>query len=115
MKTIKNHINDLLLEEPFLLEAINDGLINVSALSRKIAPHISKLTGRKVNNNAIIMAIKRLELDDIFPYGKQLKKTIKALGDITVRSGLINYTFKNSKTLEFKISLLAQEVILFSQ
>ena len=91
MKTIKNHINDLLLDEPFLLEAINDGLINVSALSRKLAPKISKLTGRKVNNNAIIMAIKRLEVEDIFPYGKQLKKIIKTLGDITVRNFCITF------------------------
>ena len=59
MKTIKEHITELLKEEPFLLEGINDGIINISALSRKILPEINKLTGKKINKNAIIMAIKR--------------------------------------------------------
>ena len=112
MKTIKNHIEDLIMDEPFLMESLHDGLINVSALSRKIGPKINELTGRKVNNNAIIMAIKRLELEDIKPKNKKLNKALKNLGDITVRSGLTDYTFKNSKNVEEKLSKIAKEVMM---
>ena len=111
MKTIKEHITTILKDEPFLLEAINNGIINISALSKKMMPEINKLTGKKVNKNAIIMAIKRLELDDIKDHNKQLKKSIKSLGDITVRSGLSDFTFKNSNTLEKNITKISDEVL----
>ncbi len=111
MKTIRNHIEELIIDEPFLMESLHEGLINVSALSRKLGPKLNELTGRKINNNAIIMAIKRLELEDIKPKNKKLNKALKNLGDITVRSGLTDYTFKNSKNLEKKLSEIAKEVM----
>ncbi len=111
MKTIKDHLTELLKEEPFLLEGINDGIINISALSRKIMPEINKLTGKKNNKNAIIMAIKRLELEEVKDHKRTLQRSIKKLGDITVRSGLSDYTFKNSKSLEHNISKISKEIL----
>lgn len=111
MKTIKEHITEILKEEPFLLEGINDGLINTSALSRKILPRINELTGKKTNLNAIIMAIKRLELEEVKNHKRTLQRSIKKLGDITVRSGLCDFTFKNSNSLEHNISKLSKEIL----
>ena len=111
MKTIKDHLTEILKEEPFLLEGINDGIINISALSRKILPEINKLTGKKTNKNAIIMAIKRLEIDEVKEHKRRLQRSIKKLGDITVRSGLCDYTFKNSKSLEHNISKISKEIL----
>ncbi|MBM77076.1 MAG: aspartate kinase [Crocinitomicaceae bacterium] len=99
MITIKNHIENQLKKEPFLLENIRNGLINISSLARKIEPDLSAIIGRKVNVNAIIMAIKRMEIDEINK-SRKIKKQLQKIGDITVRSGLIDYSFKN--TYEFE-------------
>ena len=99
MKPIKTHIENELRKEPFLIENIKNGLINISSLARKIEPEISKLAGRKINLNAIVMAIKRMEIDEINK-SRKLRRQLKNIGDITVRSGLIDYNFKNSAEFE---------------
>ncbi|MBG16442.1 MAG: aspartate kinase [Crocinitomicaceae bacterium] len=110
MISIKTHIENELKKEPFLLENINNGLINISSLARKIEPKISELVGRKINTNAIVMSIKRMEIQEINKT-RILKKQLRKIGDITVRSGLIDYNFNNSAEFEklkskFNISLL---------
>tara|TARA_B100000401_G_C52795418_1_gene715611 strand:+ start:737 stop:1393 length:657 start_codon:yes stop_codon:yes gene_type:complete len=110
MISIKTHIENELKKEPFLLENINNGLINISSLARKIEPKISALVGRKINTNAIVMSIKRMEIQEINKT-RILKKQLRKIGDITVRSGLIDYNFTNSAEFEklkskFNISLL---------
>ena len=77
MITIKNHIDEILKKEPFILENIKNGLINISALARQIEPELSNKVGKKLNVNAIIMTIKRMEIDQLNkarPLKKQLKK-----------------------------------------
>ena len=103
MITIKTHIETELKKEPFLLENIKNGLINISSLARKIEPDLSKKIGRKINTNAIVMAIKRMEIDEINK-SRKIKKQLKKIGDITVRSGLIDYSFKNTLDFEKKSS-----------
>ena len=102
MITIKSHIEKHLKKEPFLLENIKNGMINISALARKIEPELSKTIGRKINTNAIIMAIKRMEIEEINK-SRKIKKQLKKIGDLTVKSGLIDYSFKNTYEFE-KIS-----------
>lgn len=102
MTTIKSHIENHIKKEPFLLENIKNGLINISALARKIEPELSTTIGRKINCNAIIMAIKRMEIEEINK-SRIIKKQLKKIGDITVKSGLIDYSFKNTNEFE-KIS-----------
>ena len=102
MITIKSHIEELLKKEPFLLENIKNGLINISALARKIEPDLSKKVGKKLNPNAIIMSVKRMEIDQLNK-ARPLKKQLKNIGDLTVKSGLIDYSFQNTPEFE-KIS-----------
>lgn len=99
MITIKNHIESQIKKEPFLLENIKNGLINISALARKLEPEISKITGRKINTNAIIMSIKRMEIDEINK-SRNIKRQLKKIGALTVKSGLIDYSFKNTHEFE---------------
>jgi len=99
MITIKSHIEKRLKTQPFMLENIKNGMINISALARKIEPELSIKIGRKINTNAIIMAIKRIEIKEINK-SRKIKKEIKKIGDLTIKSGLIDYCFKN--TIEFE-------------
>ena len=99
MITIKSHIDEILKKEPFVLENIKNGLINISALARQIEPELSKIVGKKLNVNAIIMSIKRMEIEEI-KKSRPLKKQLKKIGDLTVKSGLIDYSFQNTPEFE---------------
>ncbi len=99
MITIKNHIDEILKKEPFILENIKNGLINISALAREIEPELSKKVGKKLNVNAIIMSIKRMEIEEI-KKSRPLKKQLKKIGDLTVKSRLIDYSFQNTPEFE---------------
>ena len=99
MITLKTHIDQLIHKEPFLVENIQNGLINISALARQLEPKLSKKVGKKLNVNAIIMTIKRMEIEEI-KKSRPLKKQIKKIGDLTVKSGLIDYSFQNTPEFE---------------
>ena len=99
MITLKTHIDQLIHKEPFLVENIQNGLINISALARQLEPQLSKKVGKKLNVNAIIMTIKRMEIEEI-KKSRPLKKQIKNFGDLTEKSGLIDYSFQNTPEFE---------------
>ncbi len=105
MITINELLEQIILRTPFLEEGLSQGIINLSALSRKIRPQIEKELLKPVSESAILMALKRL-LPDIMSNSKEMDINLKA-GDITVRSGLTEFTYLKSATLiENKMQLL---------
>lgn len=97
--TISTAIDEIIGLSPFLEEALTDGLINVSSLARQILPEVERLTHKKVQESAIIMAIHRRPTVQSFRISKGIKAFMNELGDIIVRSGLSDHTFENSQTL----------------
>lgn len=105
MITINELLEQIILRTPFLEEGLSQGIINLSALSRKIRPQIEKELLKPVSESAILMALKRL-LPDIITKSETMDINLKA-GDITVRSGLTEFTYLKSATLiENKMQLL---------
>ena len=105
MITINELLEQIILRTPFLEEGLSQGIINLSALSRKIRPQIEKKLLKPVSESAILMALKRL-LPDIMSKSENMDINLKA-GDITVRSGLTEFTYSKSGTLiENKMRLL---------
>jgi hypothetical protein len=96
---ISEHVNQIISSSPFMLEALADGLVNVSSLARKIQPDVEKAAGKEVNSSAIVMAINRMPLGDLLHLDKNLRLFFRKMTDISVRSGLLDYTFLNSETL----------------
>ncbi len=92
-------VNRLISESPFLEEAINENLINISSLSRKLKPEIEKILKRKVRTGAITMAINRRSPGSYLKISKGITSVLKNMGDITVRSGLSSYCYENSPSL----------------
>ena len=45
------------------------------------------------------MAIKRMEIEEINK-SRIIKKQLKKIGDLTVKSGLIDYSFKNTHEID---------------
>jgi len=110
MKTIQETVEIIIKRTPFIEEAMQEKLINVSSLARIIEPEVSQLLGKEVKTGAIMMAINRLSPVKILQIRKQFKSLSLKLGDFIVRSDLYDYTFKNSSTLFKKISLLFAEI-----
>ena len=105
MITINELFEQIILRTPFLEEGLSQGIINLSALSRKVRPQIEQQLLKPVSESAILMALKRL-LPDIMSKSENMDINLKA-GDITVRSGLTEFTYSKSGTLiENKMRLL---------
>lgn len=99
MKATHILVEEIIKKSPFLEEALSEGIINLSSLSRQIKPEIDELTRKDVQIGAIVMALKRLSPKFDPNLKIRVKKVINKLGDITVRSKITYYTFKNSDTI----------------
>ena len=100
-----DRISDIVEEEvrrtPFLEAALVDGILNHSALARRLRTRIERRLLRKVSAAAIMMALRRL--------GPRISKRTGGrsrpgpeLSELTVRSNLMEVTFRNSPTLRAK-------------
>lgn len=99
MKTIANCVEEILVSQPFLEDALNRNILNYSALSEELKDPISKMLRKPVKSGAIMMALRRYSPPKEMANKIKLNKVLQNLGDITVRSDLSDYTFKNSGSL----------------
>ena len=99
MKTIQEAVESTIRKTPFIEEALNEKLINVSSLARVILPEVSKSLKKEVKVGAVMMAINRLSPASELRIRKNIKKIAVNLGDFIVRSDLCDFTFKNTSTL----------------
>lgn len=99
MKTIASCVEEILLAQPFLEEAISRQIVNYSALANELVDPISDMLHKPIKPGAIMMALRRYIPPRDLGNSVRLKKVLNSLGDITVRSNLSNYTYKNSNTL----------------
>ncbi len=93
-----------------MISALAQGIINLTSLSRHIKPEIEQSLGKEVRNGAIVMSLKRLSEELEFRATHKIVKTLKNIGEITVRSSLNDYTFKLSDTLMNSMAGLLNEI-----
>jgi hypothetical protein len=110
MKAVHVVVEEIIKKSPFLEEALAEGLINLSSLSRQIKAEIDEELNKDVKIGAIVMALKRLspKFDPTFQI--KIRKVVSKLGDITVRSKITYYTFENSESLIDCQSLLLKKL-----
>ena len=100
MKTVQNIVNDLLKESPFIEDGLSDGYINLTALAKAFQPKIEKVSGKPVQKGAIVMAIKRYNAySGTAMHQRKVSDYIANLGDIIIRTNLVDFTFRNSAEL----------------
>ncbi|OGE31600.1 hypothetical protein A2631_00505 [Candidatus Daviesbacteria bacterium RIFCSPHIGHO2_01_FULL_44_29] len=96
-------VEQIIKKSPFLEEALLRDLINVSSLARQIYPEVQTILEQKtlrdspIQLGAIIMALKRLKTK--LPQSSKLKEVLKRINDISIKSNITEYTYKNSPTL----------------
>lgn len=99
MKTVSNCVEDILIAQPYLEEALSRNIINFSALAIELTEPISKMLKKDVKPGAIMMALRRYNPPATLGNSIKMKRVIENLGDITVRSNLTDFTVKNSSTI----------------
>lgn len=97
MRTISDSIRNILHHSPYLAEALSDGIINYSALARKLKPQLEEEHMKTFNEGAIMMALKRIGKGT--PSARSHVHVANTVRNITVRSNLVEYAFQNSRAL----------------
>ncbi|MCL6293763.1 hypothetical protein [Jejuia spongiicola] len=99
MRTVSNCVEDILISQPYLEEALSRNIINFSALAIELTKPISEMLKKDVKPGAIMMALRRYNPPVTLSNSVKMKRMLQNLGDITVRSNLTDFTVKNSNTL----------------
>lgn len=99
MKTIASVVEQYIKSKPFLLSGLSQNIINLTSLSRMMMPEIEQELGKDVKQGAIVMALKRISEELDFRINHRILKVMKNIGEITLRSSLVDYTFVISETL----------------
>ena len=99
MKTIASEVSAFIKTKPFLLSALSQDIINLTSLARQIQPQIENSIGKTPNTGAIVMALKRISDTQDFLSNHKIVRVLKNMGNITVRSSLVDYCFKISETI----------------
>ncbi|WOD44773.1 hypothetical protein [Hwangdonia lutea] len=99
MRTVSNCVEDILISQPYLEEALSRNIINFSALAIELTKPISEMLKKEVKPGAIMMALRRYNPPVTLSNSVKMKRMLQNLGDITVRSNLTDFTVKNSNTL----------------
>ena len=114
MKTVSSIVENYIKTKPFLLNALSQGIINLTSLSRNMMDELKNDFGKDVKQGAIVMALKRLSEDLDFRVNYNILKVLKNIGEITVRSSLTDYTFAVSDSILNKQADLISEIDLHS-
>jgi len=104
MRTIQEVTERIVSQTPFWVEAMDEKLLNLSSLARKIQPEVEQQLSKKVNTGAIIIALNRMPVGASIKIKRGIQKFIKQLGDLTVKSDICDFTFVHSPTLSEKIA-----------
>jgi len=99
MKTVSSVVENYIKTKPFLLSALSQGIINLTSLARNIMLELEGDLGKDVKQGAVVMALKRLSDDLDFRVNHKIVKVLKNIGEITVRSSLVDFNFAVSDTI----------------
>jgi len=104
MISIPEKVEELVNQSPYLREALSDGLVNLSALARKLRPQIENDLMKPASESAVFIALQR--------YAATMKPYYQVnpadyLANLTLRSELFELTAKNSSSLLGKLTKLA--------
>lgn len=108
MITTAQKVEEFVNQSPYMREAITDGLVNLSALARKLKPQIEDELMKDVSESAIFIALQR--------YASKLQPFYQVnpaeyLANLSLRSDLFELTVKNSPTLLVKLAKLTQSIV----
>jgi hypothetical protein len=107
MRTISQAVEEVMRREPFLMEAMREGIANNATIARKIKSAVEKRLYETVSESSIAMALHRMQKNvTATNYGTHF---LKQLNDITVRSNLVEFSFPNSSEVLSKLDAISNK------
>lgn len=97
MISVATAVSSIIKTSPFLEEGLERGIISYSALARELKPRIEEKVFKSVTTGSIIMALKRTA--DSMENKTVSETKLPKLGNLTVRSNLVEITYLNSPTI----------------
>lgn len=94
MPSIAQIVEDLVIQQPFLADALQRGLLNYGALADHLLPGVQQETKRVVKHAAVMMALRRLA-EKLEQHDLQPPSFHDA--DIAIRSNLFELTVQNTR------------------
>ena len=91
MITVPEVVEELVRKSPFIDEALSDGMINTSALARRLKPQIEDILLKTVTEGSIVMALKRLAQTRVNTKN-EFNAVFQQVPDMIVRSNLVEVT-----------------------
>ncbi len=98
MITVAAAVARVVHDSPLLEECLAAGLLNLSAVARAIRPRVEKECMKKAGIAALVMALRRLA-PELRRHAADPHGILRLVRDITVRSNITEFTFRNSDTI----------------
>ncbi|WP_244895680.1 hypothetical protein [Nonlabens tegetincola] len=77
MKTVSECVEEILLTQPFLEEALARRIINFSALAEELREPISDMLRKPIKTGAVMMALRRYNPPNNLRHSNKLKTVLK--------------------------------------
>ncbi len=104
MVTVSAVVKRIVNEKPLLQEGLRQGIISFAALAERIKPQVEQQLGKKINDAAVIMALRRrgesIEASDV----KRIRFAPHT--QLTLKTSLIYFSAKRSGELFRKLEAL---------
>ena len=107
MVTISHVVQNILNKHVFLQEAVNHGIVSYNKLAVDIKPEIEQELGKKVKNNAIVMALRRYS-DKLEK--KQKKPVFDYFRETLLKTDICYVVVEQSSTSLDKIQSMYNEI-----
>ncbi len=95
MLTVSEAVQDILKKSVFLEEALARGILNVSALSRRLLPEVRRAVMKDVREGAVVMAVNRFARS-LRTRRFRPRRVFPVPPDLMLRSNLFEITLVNS-------------------
>lgn len=95
--TVSEIVKKLTEEQPFLLEALNRGIIHHGNLAAELKPKIEAALEREVTESSIVMALRRYSEEIKARIG--IKKKVKLDCEITMKTNICDFNVIKTPTL----------------
>ena len=101
MVTISHIVKKIVSQQPFVEEALGNGIISIAGLAEQIMPEIEKELGKRIEQAAVVMALRRYS-EEISEHRKKLKP-FDYTGEILMKTNIADFTFIKSPSLLAKL------------
>lgn len=101
MVTISHIVKKIVKGQPFVEEALANGIISTASLAEKILPDVEKELGKKAKQAAIVMALRRYSDEIEARSGKA--RQFNYSGEIIIKTGICDLTVVKSLSLLSKL------------